>query len=892
MMDMELNEAQRRVVGELDRNILLTAPAGTGKTNTLACRIVNIITSGRADPAEILCLTFTNKACREMKERIELRVSEAAGSDDEAGKRAESGVYVRTFHGFCYDIVKAEAKRHSDWFADFTVFDEDDCRAIIRGEIEKMLPGATWTPTPAQLQPLLSLMKVYKGLLGITDDGTGSGVAGYRQVMAQMVAQHDDELRRKTLDERYTFSPQLYQFWTERGAEFTAAYDDRLRERHGVDYDDLIAQADALLRDSDVRRRWSQRFVYINIDEIQDTSEWEYSIVERLFPGSHMLLAGDYFQTIYEWRGSHPDVVMRRYQEKWQPLSIVFTRNYRSTQVLLNAAFAVLSSMFPERVQLIYPSGMQAESQEYGCPIEVKGAYDVRDEALWIYERIARLPLGDDSDYSRIVILTRQNKYNQQLSEEFERLNSRLKPGEKPIPFMMCEREKFFHRQEVKDVLAFLRLLVNKNDVTSLVRLVARFIPGVGLTTVRTLSSEAVQRTGLRLTDLVDRQARASGDPYAPLEAALAAGNVVVFDVESTGTDVTHSEIIQMAAVRLGPAGEVTARFNELLHISTTVGDSVRVHGITDEKLAREGRDQREVMREFCEFARGAMIVGHNVTYDLSILRSSLSRLGLEPFEYAGYFDTLDIFRRFHPALPNHKLEFLCQEFAAAHKSSHDAFDDIMATADILMYALEHDIRPQTAARREYMQAYQERFTQFASWLAEFRQEAALQRPYVLIGNIVLRAGIADYYQKHDGGRRMENLRQLYREARNRDCGQESQSAWDALLDFLQYTTLSDTDLDHQQGARPQIPIITVHQAKGSEFDYVFLAGMQDGTFPGYKAVKDKHLDEEKRLFYVAVTRARRQLFISWSQHRNNSYYDNNASRFLQDLPRDFVQYV
>ena len=130
------------------------------------------------------------------------------------------------------------------------------------------------------------------------------------------------------------------------------------------------------------------------------------------------------------------------------------------------------------------------------------------------------------------------------------------------------------------------------------------------------------------------------------------------------------------------------------------------------------------------------------------------------------------------------------------------------------------------------MQAYQERFTQFADWLTEFRQEAAEQRPYVLIGDIVLRAGIADYYQTHDGGRRMENLRQLYREARNREYGKENQPAWDALLDFLQYTTLSDTDLDRQQESHPQIPIITVHQAKGSEFDYVFLAGMQDGTFP------------------------------------------------------------
>ena len=117
----ELNPAQREAVEDLTDNILLLAPAGTGKTNTLACRIANILAEGRAEPEEILCLTFTNKACREMKERIVLR----AGED---GRR----VLVRTFHGFCYDVIKTEAKRHSDLFADFTIFDEADCLAIIR----------------------------------------------------------------------------------------------------------------------------------------------------------------------------------------------------------------------------------------------------------------------------------------------------------------------------------------------------------------------------------------------------------------------------------------------------------------------------------------------------------------------------------------------------------------------------------------------------------------------------------------------------------------------------------------------------------------------------------------------------------------------------------------
>ena len=118
---MDLNDRQRAAAEDLDDHILLTAPAGTGKTDTLAYRIANILESGRAEPEEVLCLTFTNKACQEMRERIERRAGEPG-----------SRVYVKTFHSFCYDVIKSEAKRHLDLFADFVIFDEVDCRTLLR----------------------------------------------------------------------------------------------------------------------------------------------------------------------------------------------------------------------------------------------------------------------------------------------------------------------------------------------------------------------------------------------------------------------------------------------------------------------------------------------------------------------------------------------------------------------------------------------------------------------------------------------------------------------------------------------------------------------------------------------------------------------------------------
>ena len=146
---------------------------------------------------------------------------------------------------------------------------------------------------------------------------------------------------------------------------------------------------------------------------------------------------------------------------------------------------------------------------------------------------------------------------------------------------------------------------------------------------------------------------------------------------------------------------------------------------------------------------------------------------------------------------------------------------------------------------------------------------------------------IDKYYQARQEPQRVENLRDLFRQARDMD--DEAIRPLDAIDRFLRETTLSNTDLD-ALSRKPQIPIITVHQAKGSEFDYVFLAGMQEGTFPGYQAEQSGRLDEEARLFYVAVTRARKQLFLSWTQQQYGHY--RHMSRFLRQIPREYIRNV
>ena len=854
-----LNQAQRAAVEELTENILLLAPAGTGKTDTLAYRVANIIRSSRALPEEILCLTFTNKACREMRQRIE----ERAGSD---GLR----VPVKTFHGFCYDIIKAEAKRCSELFADFTIVDEVDCQSLLREITENKWPVRA-------LQNLTGLLKESQA---IYREETGRGLS-FQETLERLLQEQRERVRSLAVDDRYSFYQQLYQGWCQWGAELAEKYDERLRDMHGLDFTDLIVQAQALLADREVRAKWARRFLYINIDEVQDTSELEYSLISHIFGESRLLLCGDYFQTIYEWRGSRPEAVLRRYQQDCRPRRITLRENYRSTQVLLSASFDCLAQLFPERVSALYPDGMEAVSSVQGEPIELKGALDFSEEAQWLYYRIQRLPV---ENYARVCILTRSNKYNKELSSQFRSLSRQLPPEER-LPFMLIEEMKFFRRQEVKDVLAFLRLTVNKHDAASLIRLLNRFGKGIGPATIKAIGAAEVRQTGLSLTDFLDEVAWQGGDVFSQLTESLAAGNIVVFDVESTGLDPTRDEIIQIAGIRLAGDGTVAEEFKRNIRPTRSVGGSVRVHGLSDAWLKENGEDARQALAEFTEFARGAVLVGHNVTYDLSITSSCLARLGLPQLDYPCYYDTLDIFRRFYPNLPNHKLETLYKFCGAAHASSHDAMDDILATADILLYALRENIVPQTEGRRAYFAKWQEMFRDLAEEMAEFRAQASLVRPWKLLGEIVNRAGVKDYYERHKEAQRVENLRDLYRQAL--DVDDVTVQPLDAIARFLRYTTLSNTELDILT-KKPQIPIITVHQAKGSEFDYVFLAGVQEGTFPGFQAEKNGSLDEEARLFYVAITRAKKQLFISWTQSQCG--YMRHMSRFIHKIPRQYIR--
>ena len=857
-MDLSaLNPDQQKVANTLDRNLLLLAPAGTGKTDTLSMRIAHILERKLAAPEEILCLTFTNKACREMTERVE------AALPTEGGR-----VMVKTIHGLCCEIVRQEAKRQAALFSDFTVFDEEDCRELLK---DLNVGGFS-------LSSLQNLVGFVKRSRAIYDLYSENETEDYRQTVARLFEEQRDKMHSLCV-RQYQFDVSLADFFAQRGAEFLLEYNRSLAELHGVDFDDLVERTYALFREEAAARRWRDRFRFITIDEVQDTSELEYEILSKLFDGRNILLAGDYFQTIYEWRGSQPLRILERYREDCAPEEISFRRNYRATRTLLQASHVCLETFFPLEVAAIYREDFEAESSDAGEPIVLKACRDLWEEGEWIYQTIRSLGVNDPS---RVCVLTRTNRQNQRLCRALEAA-ARNFPQEPPWPFMLIDEFQFFQRQEIKDALAFVKLAVNRHDLVSLRRVLKRFGLGIGAKTIEKIESEAMRAAGLRLTDFLDRSTLEAGDPFAPLLDALARENIVVFDVESTGTDTIRDEIVQIAAIRIGKDGDTKETFMRFLRNDKSVGSSEAVHGFSDEFLRENGEPPEKVLTDFLEFLRGTMIVGHNVTYDISILTSELERLNLPEPEFIGYFDTLDIFRRFYPNLPNHKLEFLGGYFHVKHKSSHDALDDVCATAELLLYAVNDNILPTEEPRRACVATFGRVFQAIASAVTEMRGLAYKTRPTDFLAHIV-KSQLQVYYVKEP--KCMEHLRQLYRIVRERD--NEAVSPREALMQILTLATLSNSEFEMSLKDHPKTPVITVHQAKGAEFDYVFLAGMQEGVFPSIQTMQSGRTEEEKRLFYVAITRAKKRLFLSWHQYENG--YGQMSSSFLTSIPRKFVE--
>ena len=828
----ELNAEQRRAVAAWDECLLVMAPVGTGKTSVLAWRAANALLHG-VDPRAVLCLSFTNKASRQMRARAAEVLGAAAGR-----------VTARTFHSLCALILRADSGALGI-DSDFLIFDDEDARSLAAAIAARMSVAAD------RREPLA---------LFLSNALQEVRLAPFSSRAARDPEEHFADIRARGAPPGLRI-PSGFRF-----ARLHAEYVHALRENHALDFADLVIGVNRLFQfHPPALRRWQSRFQWIQVDEVQDTNLSEYRILRALAqPHRRLSFFGDVDQTIYEWRGSVPAEILTAYRQEFAPVGeIVFNQNYRSTRAILRACAGVIHALEGAVTEEIVPRTAE------GAPVTLHASATLKDEAAWIAATIEELRRSDGVRWSDCAVLVRSNFNAHDLSQHFQRLK---------VPHLPVENVKFFERLEVKDAMAHLRLLLNRNDRQSILRFLERPPKGIGEAALHALRG-APRDAGLNLGDLLAPSTFESGEPYAPLLDAWHDGRVTIFDFETTGLDASQDEICEIAALRPAAPGSDGAplRFHRYLRISRPVGESQQIHGYSDEFLAAHGEPPAEVLRSFLDFTDASVLAGHNVNgFDVYFLRSALGRFEIDaPPPLC--FDTLDIARRLFRDLKRYNLGALSAHFQLGLEHAHEAHSDVAATA-ALLDVLCHKLEETAPARRAAVSEAAARFQPLALKVERWRERMRVERPPELLERILDESGLAEYYQQDRGEpMRVENLKQLVAFCQHFD---------DPLLpcemayrEVVENVTLS-TDLDRQAALDDKLAILTVHQAKGLEFPVVFVAMAIDDNFPSARSKREGRLSEEHRLFYVAVSRAKSRLFISWFE-RDQRGNRTTPSRYI-----------
>lgn len=456
-----LNDRQCEAVKHTEGPLLITAGAGSGKTKVLTCRIAHLLELGVA-PYRILAITFTNKAAKEMKERVTNLV----------GAQADS-IWLITFHSFCAKLLRFEVDGFHGYTRNFTIYDSSDQLVLVKDCLKK---------------------------LNLDD----------KQFMPRSVLGTISSAKNVLMDAK-AFAAKASDFYEQKVADVYALYQEKLRENNAVDFDDLLFLAVRLLQEKeDVREKYQSRFQYILVDEYQDTNHAQYALTKILAARwRNICVVGDADQSIYAWRGADIRNIIDFTRDYPDAASIKLEQNYRSTKTILHAANAVIDNNESRPKKTLWTENPA------GNKIIHYQAQTEHDEADYIagviYNRheISHEPYGD------MAILFRTNAQSRVLEEKLMRY---------AIPYTMVGGTKFYDRKEIKDVLAYLRLLYNPEDSLSLTRIINVPKRNIGATTMEHVAAYAEEQgislfEALSSTDEipVTKRARTSLENFAAM---------------------------------------------------------------------------------------------------------------------------------------------------------------------------------------------------------------------------------------------------------------------------------------------------------------------------------------------------------------------------------------
>ncbi|MGN8839725.1 ATP-dependent helicase [Collinsella sp. HCP3S3_A7] len=743
-----LNPAQREAVLTTEGPLLVLAGAGSGKTRVLTFRIAHMLGDLGVKPWQVLAITFTNKAAAEMRERLTALIP--------SGTR---GMWVCTFHAMCVRMLREDADLLG-YTGQFTIYDDDDSKRMVRDIMQAL--GIEQKQFPINM--IRSKISSAKNAMIGPEDMLKSADSPNDKKAAQVYL----ELER------------------------------RLRAANAMDFDDLLVRTLELLRTRpEVLDKYQERFRYISVDEYQDTNHVQYEIANLLAAKyQNLMVVGDDDQSIYSWRGADITNILDFEQDFKNCKTVKLEQNYRSTGHILNAANAVVRHNSQRKDKRLFTAEGDGEK------IQAFQASDERDEGRWIAGEIEKLHAKGTS-YDDIAVFYRTNAQSRILEDMF------LRAG---VPYKIVGGTRFFDRAEIRDVMAYLKMIVNPADEMSVKRVINTPRRGIGSTSIQKIEQLA-------------RDNRCSF--FQACEIACA--ETGMFSARVRNGLSSFVSLVREGRRMDGELKDVV----EMIVDKTGLLQAFRVEG------TMESESRAENIQEFL----GVAAEFEETHEDIEGTLESLEELraagvadvpaGAEPEPVVVSVSAPEP----GPSVPASSFEALV---GARDAAGSNPLDGLAAPA----------LSPQDA-------------------LAAAIAGNAYAAPTELSAGAV-----------HAG-----EIERTY--------GPLTCKALPALMEWLALRS----DLDSLAGETHAITMMTIHSAKGLEFPAVFVAGMEEGIFPhvhDFGGSDDPgKLEEERRLAYVAITRARKRLFLTYAATRRTygSTSANPRSRFLNEIPFEDIEF-
>lgn len=816
LKSFEPSNEQKNIINLCNRINLVLAPPGTGKTTILAERINYAIKNG-IKPRDMICLTFTNRAARIMRDRV-------------ANSKNNNDLFIGNIHQFCFKFIKANKLFPQN----ITLLDEEDVNDVFEEA---------------------------KFNLNISTETKAKDLASLNAKLNQRSFNLPDELRNNSFVDIKDINIAKI---------ICVEYEKIKKHNNFLDFDDLLLYTYNFIREES--NNDYKKYTWIQVDEAQDLNPLQWKIIDLIStPNAHSVIFADTEQAIFSFIGASRN---RLYELAQETKPDVFNVNYRSPSYLLDIYNKYARKYFTANGSL--PTAFdRVEAEENDLKmIEVDGTAE--DEINYLIDEL--LPEILDQSEGQTAFLFRINKPVDQFSNKLNIRN---------IDHFKISGFDLFSRKIIKDLLAYLSCLNDPLDKLAWSRLFNIFGKVQTLRESRAIVNNLFN-IGLKPTDFLQKEHEFQ-NILELFDGVYRNERIVVFDTETTGLDTANDDIIQIAAVEI-ISGKIGDKFEVFIKTNKSLESTEHVHKISKEYLLQHGIDHAEALNKFKSFVKDNVIVAHNLDYDYKILQSNLERYcenGMEQTDEQ-YFDTLDLCRRLYPKLKSYKLEYLIKEFSLKGVNSHNALDDVKATAELINY-FHDDLGKKIIEINSFYNDNKNVFEKLRGNFSDLWNKSIEQMEEITDFRSVNNSFFD--YAKSNANYSINLNDEPHLEKLNRHmdhvCGK--QKLKDLISNYVEeYKRYNEADLII---GNEKILLATVHKAKGLEFENVVIPSCIEGTYPFFHAKTQNEIDEETRVFYVAITRAMKRLILSTYNKFVSQYgkvYAKEKSRFVKSIEDNF----